>query len=108
MDEMYKYNCVEQRFGYIKATTCNEDTIGAKILCETSLYKIYDLTKAIQTNDEWNRVEYDTLKECVTLKVEQNPDFRQHLLKNTNLSMKQRTTKITGQDSPLPRRVQAT
>ena len=84
MDETYKYNCVEQRFGYIKATSCNEDTIGAKILCETSPYKIYDLTKAIQTNDEWNKVEYDTLKECVTLKVEQNPDFRRHLLRHSN------------------------
>ena len=91
LDETYKYNCVEQRFGYIKATTCNEDTIGAKILCETSPYRIYELTKSIPTNDEWNRIEYETLKESVSLKVEQNPDFKRHLLRHSNKAFHEAT-----------------
>ena len=91
LDETCKYNCVEQRFGYIKATTCNEDTIGAKILCETSPYRIYELTKSIPTNDEWNRIEYETLKESVSLKVEQNPDFKRHLLRHSNKAFHEAT-----------------
>ena len=29
-DGTYNYSCVEQRFGYIEATTCNKDITGAK------------------------------------------------------------------------------
>ena len=90
-DWTYNYNCVEQRFGYIKATTCNEDITGAKILCETSPYKIYELTEAIPATDEWNRIEYEVLKECVTLKVNQNPNFKRHLLRNSNKTFHEAT-----------------
>ena len=67
------------------------DIAGAKILCESSPYKIYELTKAIPTNEDWNKVEYDILKESVALKVYQNPGFKQQLLANSNKSFHEAT-----------------
>ena len=81
-DGLFEYTCVEQYTGYHKATANSQDVLAAKILCEDNPYTIYELTKQVSSSDEWDRHEYDVIKEGVRLKTEQNPDFKRKLLKN--------------------------
>ena len=65
--------------GYKKAKACSDDVAGAKILCETNPYRIYQLAKDIETTDDWNKQEYSVLKEGVRMKIAQNKQIQNEL-----------------------------